>query len=148
MFGLPYRFASVDSAKLHIFFWLGSTILEPVIHRAQSRILAHGRHDLTPEAGSTQEEQLISMTYADQMARSLPYCTQSGMNLRSFYTGLSTTCHLAMIYSAARCWNKFHWTQQVFLCMDSCGYDIAARGHEMVSSWWPLKEPQKEQVDI
>jgi hypothetical protein len=125
-----------------MFFWIGSAILYPLIHRAQHLVLSQGT-DLVKN-DFLREEQSLAITYADKIARSLPYCAQAEMHARGMYAGVSVAQHLAMIYSQARCWDKFVWTKSVFLFMADCGKDVAARRYEAVSKWWPSDCPQGE----
>ena len=138
-FGPAYKFPSLESAKLHIFFWMGSMILCPLIHKARCLVISKARNP--GAAGSPTDDQTSSIFYADRVARSLPYCSQAGMNTRGSYPGISTTSHLAMIYSAAGCWEKYTWTKQVFVHMSNCGYGVAARGYDIVSTWWLRDNP-------
>lgn len=143
LFGPAYRFSSLDNARLHIFFWVASTILYPLIHRARYLVISPKSRAFTAKADQFQEEHLLSIAHADNIARSLPYCAQAGMNARGIiYGGYLAVRQLAKIYSDARCLDKFLWTKQVFVYMAGCGYDCAARGNEIVSDWWPLDNSQ------
>lgn len=118
----------------------------PLIHQAQNPMFQEEHSVRT--AHSPTEEQAISIIYADKIARSIPYCTQAGMNARGFYPGISTAAHLAMIYSAAGCRDKFVWTQYVLIHMSNWGFGVAARGYEIASSWWSRDNPEEPEQTV
>lgn len=89
---------------------------------------------------SQDEDYLLSIVYADRIARSLPYFTQPGINARGTYSLISALRQLAKTYSDVRAFDKFQWTLK-FLAFLARFYDVAARAREIVSTWWPDDKP-------
>lgn len=85
----------------------------------------------------------MSITYADKIARSLPYFAQPGVNARGTYSLISAVRQLAKTYSDARDFGKFVWTLQ-FLMYLARFYDVAARAHDIVLTWWHVDDSQHE----
>ncbi|KAJ5574007.1 uncharacterized protein N7459_008434 [Penicillium hispanicum] len=135
LFGAPYRFSSLDNARMHLIFWAALSILQVLIGQAQCYVHTSSLVDL-----KTNQEYLLSKFYADELSRSIPFCLQSSAKSWGAHVSTFAMSQIAKVYLEDRDWEKFAWSQHVFrLCAD-LGSDFSARLGELLQNSWILTE--------
>lgn len=130
LFGPAYRFANIDDALLHMFFWLSLSFVHPLIRECQ---LLAGKD----RSCYSQDEALRLSTYCvGQAARAFPYCAQDGMNLWGMYYGVLCAVQTARVHSHVRDWDLFLWAMDVFNYLKVSGFEHAARACDIWSAYW------------
>ncbi|KAJ5669055.1 hypothetical protein N7462_010125 [Penicillium macrosclerotiorum] len=144
MFGAPYRFLSLDNARLHTMFWTLASIIHPLISQIRSLVKAYETSEYIPSspiAGGMldDEDYLLSGFYADQIGRAIPYCVQDKMKSWGVHTVIFSLCQLCKIAVDRGSMEQFDWCQRAFKLMADRGFDSAARLSEVFWGMWSVR---------
>lgn len=134
LFGPAYRFSSFDDAMLHLFFWLSLSFLYPLIRRCQIITMTDMPDYLRIDDHSTGDEaQGLATFYVGKAIRCLPYCGQKGMNSWGIFYGMLCAIQASRVYTHAKDWKRFLFSQDIFSYMELAGFEYAARFRDI---WW------------
>lgn len=133
LFGLPYRFVSLDNARIHILLWAALSMLQTFIGQAHARVYSPDLVD-----ARTNQEYQLSEYYADEISRAIPYCLQDSMRVWGLSGTVFGMCQIAKIYMDFRREEKFFWSQQLFKTSGDIGTDLSYRMNEMFLHGWAL----------
>ncbi|KAJ5716309.1 hypothetical protein N7493_008220 [Penicillium malachiteum] len=125
LFGLPYRFQSMSTARYHILFWTALMIVEMLIHVTLTSMRTVGNQDLSKNTHLSHESCIMAEYYADQICRSIPYCLQEKLSSWGTHVVLSCMVHVKKPYISLRRKAKFRWCQDALQFMKKRGIDIA-----------------------
>lgn len=131
LFGTPYRFPSLDNARMHLIFWAALSILQVLIGQAQCYLYTSSLVDL-----ETNHEYLLSRFYADELSRSIPFCLQASSKSWGAHVSTFALAQIAKVYLDARDWEKFSWSQHAFRLCGDLGSDFSARLGELLECTW------------
>ncbi|KAJ5703255.1 hypothetical protein N7493_011644 [Penicillium malachiteum] len=115
VFGLPYMYSNLDTMCGYFLYRTACLLIELLIHRVSSstKALRHGRRQKNGAMRNI-EYCLIAEQYADNIARSLLYCLQTGMNAWGAYVIIACMNHVYKPYALLRRDKKFQWCQKAF----------------------------------
>jgi hypothetical protein len=141
LFGTPYRFASLDHARLHVLYWTSLTMIQSLIYQARILVLAHfcpkGTLSLHPAA---HQKYLLSKHYAAQICRALPYCLQPQMKLAGARVIIPAIPHIFKPYIHLRDRERFLWCESVSLLLVDLGFHMANHLRQTAQKYWSLSE--------
>jgi hypothetical protein len=135
LFGRPYGFSSLDSARLHILFWSAMSILQALLGQTH----AYAYTSAPPDPYTNKEYQL-SEYYADEVSRAMPYCLQDSMKAWGVSITIFGMGQIAKVYMELRREEKFMWSQQLFKHVGDIGSDLGYRMGELLQFGWGLLE--------
>ncbi|CEJ61445.1 hypothetical protein PMG11_09979 [Penicillium brasilianum] len=144
LFGVSYRFSSLDNAKLHIVFWVALSISHRMIYEARGLVLSHSNALDIPTDRTQDVDLLLSMFYHDEIGRSVPYCVQDSMKSWGFSSLLWGLSQLLNPYAEAGNWEKFVWCQKALLLGSERGYESAVRLSEIFWAVWHRVNPREK----
>lgn len=141
LFGVPYRFNSLDHARLHILYWTSLTMIQSLIYQARILTLAHscpdGALSLHPAA---YQEYLLSEHYTAQICRAAPYCLQPQMKLAGARVVIPAIPHICKPYIHLRDQERFLWCQSVSSLLVDLGFHMANHLRQTAQKYWSLSE--------
>ncbi|CAK36879.1 mitochondrial ribosomal protein L27 family protein [Aspergillus niger] len=149
LFPDPFQFVSLACAESHLIYWATLIILYPLVDELLD-VLGYRRNDVTPSQSCAIHPQAIEQRplgvdvatdftalaehYADEVCRSVMYCTQSDMNTLGAQHLLAPFSQCAQFFQVHELAQKYRWCQGVFVLLDSLGLGIAPLLKDMV---WP-----------
>lgn len=149
LFPDPFQFASLACAESHLIYWATLIILYPLVDELLD-VLGYRGNDVTPSQSCathppTGEQRSLDLDvatdftalaehYADEICRSVMYCTQSDMNTLGAQHLLAPLSQSAQFFQVHEVAQKYRWCQGVFVLLDSLGLGIAPLLKDMV---WP-----------
>ncbi|OOQ84489.1 hypothetical protein PEBR_30282 [Penicillium brasilianum] len=142
LFGTPYRFASLENARIHILVWNLLRDLQPYIYKARMLVKSFIQDSL-PKNQLQSENQQLAIYYADQMARSVLYCVQDDFKSCGVQCLIFCLCQTAKTWIDVKKADKITWCQEIFDFAAGLGFDYANRLKETMMSQWI----QAEQTD-
>lgn len=135
LFGTPFRFTSLENARIHILVWNLLRDLQPYISKARSLGGTFTHDDLSRDQ-INRESQLLAVYYADQMARSVLYCVQNDFKSCGIQCLIFCLCQTAKTWIAVKRADKIAWCQEIFDFVAGLGFDYANRLKETMMSQW------------
>jgi hypothetical protein len=135
LFGTPYRFTSLENARIHILVWNLLRDLQPYIFKARILVKSFIKDSL-PKNQLKSENQQVATYYADQMARSVLYCVQDDFKSCGVQCLIFCLCQTAKTWIDVKKADKITWCQKVFDFVAGLGFDYANRLKETMISQW------------
>lgn len=135
LFGRPYGFSSLDTARIHICFWSAMSILQALLGQTH----AYAYTSAPPDPYTNKEYQL-SEYYADEVSRAMPFCLQDSMKAWGISITIFGMGQIAKVYMELRREEKFTWSQQLFKHAGDIGSDLGYRIGELLQFGWSLLE--------
>lgn len=141
LFGVPYRFASLDHARLHVLYWTSLTMVQSLIYQARIIVLAHScpGGTLSPHPAAHQEY-LLSEHYAAQICRAAPYCLQPQMKLVGARVIIPAIPHIFKPYMHLRDRERFLWCESVASLLINLGFHMADQIRQTARKYWSRSE--------
>jgi hypothetical protein len=139
LFGIPFRFSSLENARIHILVWNLLRDLQPYIYTARSLVRSF-TDDSLPKVELRCENQQLAGYYADQMARSVLYCLQDEFKSCGVQCLIFCVCQAAKTWIGIRSAEKIAWSREVFDFVSGLGFDYASRLKETLMSQWTQGE--------
>lgn len=141
LFGAPYRFTSLDHARLHVLYWTSLTMIQSLIYQARILVLVHScRNGTLSSHPAAHQEYLLSEHYAAQICRAVPFCLQSQMKLAGARVIIPAVPHMFKPYIHLRDRERFQWVQSVSSLLVDFGIHMANHLRETAQKYWSLSE--------
>ncbi|KAJ5088663.1 hypothetical protein N7456_012279 [Penicillium angulare] len=145
IFGPPYRFCSLDEARLHTWLWGSMSLLYPIYSRC-IQILKSYHPGVLPASINPAEWTIYGhqMTefYAYESARAMPYCARQGMGTEGLYYAPHGLFIISRLCSDARNREGFVWCDESLRVIDRSGNDAAGRLREYLWNYWSEADKQ------
>ncbi|KAJ5737177.1 uncharacterized protein N7483_002302 [Penicillium malachiteum] len=125
LFGLPYRFQNMSTARYHILYWMALMTVEMLIHVIFTSMTHASNQEFSKSTSISHESCIMAEYYADQICRSIPYCLQEKMSSWGTHVILSCMIHVKKPYISLRRKAKFQWCRDALQVMKKRGIDIA-----------------------
>jgi hypothetical protein len=135
LYGTPYRFTSLENARIHILVWNLLRDLQQYISKARS-LVGTFAHDSLSKDQINRQSQLLAGYYAVQMARSVLYCMQDDFKSCGIQCLIFCVCQAAKTWIDLRRADKIAWCQEIFDYVAGLGFDYATRLKETMMSQW------------
>lgn len=146
LFGTPYRFTSLENARIHILAWNLLRDLQPYIFRARTLVNSF-THDSLPKDQLNRKNQQLASYYADQMARSVLYCVQDDFKSCAIQCLIFCLCQTAKTWIDVKRADKIAWCQEIFDFVAGLGFDYANRLKEtMISQWVQAEKTNSDEL--
>lgn len=141
LFGAPYRFTSLDHARLHVLYWTSLTMVQSLIYQARILVLAHScpSGTLSPHPAAHQEY-LLSEHYAAQICRAVPFCLQPQMKLAGARVIIPIIPHIFKPYIHLRDRERFLWSESVTSLLLDLGFHMANHLRQTARKYWSRSE--------
>ncbi|CAI7616690.1 unnamed protein product [Penicillium manginii] len=129
LFGTPLSFRNFDYILLHLHYWAGPCLLYPSIFHARKLVYAHPKSNIPDDILNKaldplqNEEYLEASQCADEICRTMRYCTRDNMKLAGYHMTMFPLCAASQIYTNFENLEKFSWCIKIV-------ESAAARGHE------------------
>ncbi|RAL00421.1 Zn(II)2Cys6 transcription factor domain-containing protein [Aspergillus ibericus CBS 121593] len=149
LFSDPFQFASLTCAESHLIYWATLILLYPLVDQLVD-VLGCPKNDVTPSpscithfhtnkgpslnSGVAANFTALAEHYADQVCRSVMYCTQPDMKTLGAQYLLAPLSQCAQFFQVQELAQKYKWCQGVFMLFDSLGLGIAPLLKDMI---WP-----------
>lgn len=131
LFGPAYQFPSLHSSRLHLLFFNAMRLLHPLISQAKSLILSHIPADPLEDI-----DLLIESYYADQIARSIPFCLRAENRACFAHISVFLLGQISQTYTKMRSSDKFTWCQCVLDIIADLGFNFASHRKAMMLEEW------------
>ena len=141
LFSDAFHFASLPCAESHLVYWATLILLYPLVDQLL---------DVTPSpscathfqtnkvsslsSGVATDFTALAEHYADQVCRSVMYCTQPDMKTLGAQHLLAPLSQCAQFFQVQGLTQKYKWCQGVFMLLDTLGLGIAPLLKDMI---WP-----------
>ncbi|KAJ6007832.1 hypothetical protein N7540_011808 [Penicillium herquei] len=144
LFGLPFRFANLDTARLYVLYWTSLLLIEILIHEMTTSIMIlESRNNKSSGYFLPSSEQFIMAEhYADEICRAIPYCLQEGMGAWGAHIVVASMNHVTKPFAALRREAKFFWCQEIFQVISSRGMNLAVALGDLSLGLWRSYENQ------
>ncbi|KAJ5114513.1 hypothetical protein NUU61_000272 [Penicillium alfredii] len=119
MFPVPYWFASLDTARLHLLYWTALVLVYPLIYRTQV-IMGSEDTEAFPSVDLATAEY-----YANEICRSVPYCLQQDKRIWSGQLLLFPLTWASKFFCYYGYREKYLWCQHVFDALAGLGFGVA-----------------------
>lgn len=139
LFGTPYHFKSFDSILLHLHYWAGPCLLYPSIFHAKKLVYSHPQSNTPAEALTRaldplqNEDYLEASLYADEICRTMRYCTRDHMKIAGYHMTMFPLCAASQVYTNFANLEKFSWCMKVVQSAANRGHETA---HHVVDISW------------
>lgn len=139
LFGTPYHFKSFDYILLHLHYWAGPCLLYPSIFHAKKLVYTHSRSNTPAEALAKaldplqNEDYLDASLYADEICRTMRYCTRDHMKIAGYHMTMFPLCAASQVYTNFANLEKFSWCMKVVQSAANRGHETA---HHVVDISW------------
>ncbi|PYH96342.1 hypothetical protein BO71DRAFT_321053 [Aspergillus ellipticus CBS 707.79] len=150
LFSEPLGFASLTCAESHLLYWATLILLYPLVDQLHdvlgclqtdvtpfsSSCATHGPTDPTSSLASSAATDFTALAehYADEVCRSVMYCTQPAMKTLGAQMLLAPFSQCTQFFQVQGLAPKYEWCQGVFMLLGSLGLGIAPLLKDMV---WP-----------
>ncbi|KAJ5110642.1 hypothetical protein N7532_001177 [Penicillium argentinense] len=139
LFGVSYRFTSLDHARLHIFYWTSLAMIQCLIYQSKILVLAHYyASGLFPVDPATHEEYILSAHYTDEICRAIPFCLQPKTKLAGARIVIPAIPHICRPYTHLRDQDKFLWCESVSSVLVEIGFHMAVPLRQTARKYWSL----------
>ncbi|KAJ5721258.1 uncharacterized protein N7483_009192 [Penicillium malachiteum] len=144
LFGLPFRFANLDTARLYVLYWTSLLLIEILIHEMTTSImiLESRSEKLSGYFLPSSEQFIMAEHYADEICRAIPYCLQEGMGAWGAHIVVASMNHVTKPFAALRREAKFFWCQEIFQVISSRGMNLAVALGNLSLGLWKSYENQ------
>lgn len=136
LFGPPYRFSSLDGARLTVTYWAALSILQAIIGQATCYLQ---NPSPSPIDIINNDDYQLSKFYADEISRAMPYCVQDDNRAWGNNISIFALSQIGKVYLEFRCHEEFMWSQEVFELMASRGSDFPRHVAELLLLGWNLQ---------
>ncbi|KAJ5261382.1 hypothetical protein N7478_011977 [Penicillium angulare] len=156
LFGLPYNFVNLDTARLYILYWTTCLLAELLVYKVSASMISprDGRQRANAEIRELRntEQCLIAESYADEICRCLQYCLQPETNACGVHIIVASLNHVYKPYALLRRREKFQWCQDAFKAISNRGLALASILSHAGRDVWHFHEgsngPQSTQIPL
>lgn len=135
LFGTPYRFISIDHARIHTRYWTMLSFMAILIYQAKA--LDKDLSSIDPTEG---EEFRLSALYAGEICRTLPYLFQPNMRLVGAWAAITAIPVASRPFIHLRDAERFNWCQDVSSCLADLGLHVPSQLARTAFGYWSLCE--------
>ncbi|KAJ5097993.1 hypothetical protein N7532_004994 [Penicillium argentinense] len=131
LFGSAYFFSSCDNARLLLIFFNAMRLVHPLIYQAKALVSPYAHNKLFDD-----EDYLLEGYYADQIARSIPYCLRDEHQSCFAHLSVILVTQLSKTYIDLRSPGRFMWCQEGFEVIASIGFICASHLKAIMLERW------------
>ncbi|KAJ5580467.1 hypothetical protein VI817_009854 [Penicillium citrinum] len=142
LFGLPYRFPTLDNARIHIIYWAALSILQELI----GQVYAYTYPFAPVDINNKNKEHQLAEYYADEISRGIPYCLQDRMKAWGASSTIFGMGQIAKVYMELGNSEKFKWSQELFKHEAELGSDLAHHMHHLLLFSWDTSQKARQRA--